>query len=208
MVFGACKASGTILTCRHLLLSQCNIKLITVELNRTLSTTTMKATDSVQRTQVTLEQAPQKRQTFSIKNIFKTDQAIGVSIFRLYLMRFLFLLNFVLLGLSVWPGLINHGKPWDPMHGIAISFWAALSLLSGLGIRYPLKMLPLLIMQFVYKSIWVLAVGLTLRSAGQLSPIASELFSVCSKGLVVDLLVIPWSFVLANYIKAPGDRWR
>lgn len=131
-----------------------------------------------------------------------------VSLFRLYLMRLLYLLNFVGLGISVWPGLINHGKPWDPMHGIAVSCWAALSALSGLGIRYPLKMLPLLLMQFFYKSVWVLAVGLTLRSAGQLDPVAADLFSVCSKGLVVDLLVIPWPYVLAHYVKKPGDRWR
>src|ERR1700693_294878 len=131
-----------------------------------------------------------------------------VSLFRLYLMRLLYLLNFVALGISVWPGLIHHGKPWDPMHGIAVSCWAALSVLSGLGIRYPLKMLPLLLMQFFYKSVWVLAVGLTLRSAGQLAPVAADLFSVCSKGLVVDLLVIPWPYVLAHYVKKPGDRWR
>ena len=131
-----------------------------------------------------------------------------VSLFRLYLMRVLYLLNFALLGMSVWPGLISHGKPWDPMHGIAVSCWAALSVLSALGIRYPLKMLPLLIMQLSYKLIWVLAVGLPLRSAGQLDPVAAELFSVCTKGLVVDLIVIPWPYVLANYVKAPGDRWR
>jgi hypothetical protein len=82
-----------------------------------------------------------------------------VSLFRLYLMRSLYLLNFVLLGMAVWPDLINHGKPWDPMHGIAVSCWAALSALSGLGIRYPLKMLPLMIFQLLYKSVWVLAVG-------------------------------------------------
>jgi hypothetical protein len=131
-----------------------------------------------------------------------------VSKFRLYLMRSLYLLNFVLLGMQVWPGLINHGKPWDPMHGIAVSFWAALSALSGLGIRYPLKMLPLLLMQFFYKSVWLLAVGLPLRSAGQLDTVAAELFSVCAIGLGVDLIVIPWPYVLANYVKKPGDRWR
>lgn len=49
-----------------------------------------------------------------------------VSLFRLYLMRSLYLLNFVLLGMNVWPGLISHRKPWVPMHGIAVSFWAAL----------------------------------------------------------------------------------
>jgi hypothetical protein len=131
-----------------------------------------------------------------------------VSKFRLYLMRSLYLLNFVLLGMQVWPGLINHGKPWDPMHGIAVSCWAALSALSVLGIRYPLKMLPLMIFQLFYKSVWVLAVGLPLRSAGPLGPVAAELFSVCAKGLVVDLIVIPWPYVLANYVKRPGDRWR
>jgi hypothetical protein len=166
----------------------------------------MKPSDPFQKTQGVPEQTPQK-QAFNIKNIFKVDQTVGVSIFRLYLMRFLFFLNFVLLGLSVWPGLINHPKPWDPLHGIAISFWAALSLLSGLGIRYPLKMLPLLIMQLVYKLIWVLAVGLTLRSAGHMAPAAAELFSICSKGLVVDLIIIPWPYVLVNYFLKPGDRW-
>jgi hypothetical protein len=62
-----------------------------------------------------------------------------VSTFRLYLMRFLYLLNFVGLGLSVWPGLIKHEGAWDPLRAVAISFWAALSALMGLGLRCPLK---------------------------------------------------------------------
>ncbi len=52
------------------------------------------------------------------------------SMFRLYLMRLLYLLNFVLLGLQVWPALINHVGAWDPVKGVAFSFWAALSALS------------------------------------------------------------------------------
>jgi hypothetical protein len=71
-----------------------------------------------------------------------------------------------------------------------------------------LKVLPLLMMQLFYKSVWLLAVGLPLRSAGQLDPVAAELFSVCAIGLVVDLIVIPWPYLLANYVKKPGDRWR
>ena len=82
-----------------------------------------------------------------------------VSIFRLYLMRLAYLLNFVMLGLQVWPAIINHKIPWDPFHGVAFSFWAALSLLAGLGIRYPLRMLPVLFMQLTYKSIWLMAVA-------------------------------------------------
>jgi len=127
-----------------------------------------------------------------------------VSIFRLYLMRLLYLGNFVFLGLDVWPELIKHVGSWDPVRGVAFSFWAALSALSLLGIRYPLKMLPLLFLQLVYKSIWLIAVYLPLRSAGQ----STELTKVMVIGVVVDLIVIPWPYVLATYVKKHGDRWR
>jgi len=124
--------------------------------------------------------------------------------FRLYLMRLLYLLNFVMLGLSVWPEIINHAGAWDPVKGVAFSFWAALSVLSGLGLRYPLKMLPLLLLQLLYKSIWVIAVALPLWSAFR----SVELTRIMAMGAVVDLIVIPWPYVIANYVKKPGDRWR
>lgn len=127
-----------------------------------------------------------------------------VSIFRLYLMRLAYLLNFVGLGLQVWPAIINHQGTWDPFRGVAFSFWAALSLLCGLGIRYPLKMLPMLLIQLVYKSIWLIAVYLPLRSAGQ----STELTKAMVMGAVIDLVVIPWPYVFANYVKKSGDRWR
>ncbi len=126
------------------------------------------------------------------------------SMFRLYLMRLLYLLNFALLGLDVWPGIINHKGAWDPLHGVAFSFWSALSALSGLGVRYPLRMLALLLLQLFYKSVWLLAVALPLWSAGQ----STDLTKVMVGGVVVDLIVIPWPYVLANYVKQRGDRWR
>jgi hypothetical protein len=109
------------------------------------------------------------------------------STFRLYLMRLLYLGNFVFLGLNVWPEILKHEKACDPMHGVAFSFWAALSALSGLGLRYPLKMLPLLLLQLLYKSIWLIAVYLPLRSAGQ----TTDLIKAMGIGVVVDLIVIP-----------------
>jgi hypothetical protein len=130
--------------------------------------------------------------------------AEDVSTFRLYLMRLLYLLNFVMLGLQVWPVLITHAGAWDPVKGVAFSFWAALSALSGLGLRYPLKMVPLLLLQLLYKSIWVIAVALPLWSAFR----SVELTKVMGLGAVVDLLVIPWPYVLATYVRKGGDRWR
>jgi len=69
-----------------------------------------------------------------------------VSTLRLYVMRVVYLLNFALLGSDVWPAIFRHQGAWDPLKGVAFAFWAALSALSVLGIRYPLKMVPLLLL--------------------------------------------------------------
>ena len=127
-----------------------------------------------------------------------------VSTLRLYVMRFVYLLNFVLVGLGVWPALFRHQGAWDPVKGVAFSFWAALSLLSGLGLRYPLKMVPLLLLQLVYKAVWLAAVALPIWSAVR----STDLTRAMVIGVVVDVLAIPWSYVLASYMKERGDRWR
>jgi hypothetical protein len=126
------------------------------------------------------------------------------STFRLYLVRLLYLLNFALLGLDVWPEIINHVGAWDPVKGVAFSFWAALSALSGLGLRYPLKMVPLLLLQLLYKSIWLIAVALPMWSVVR----STDLTKAMVIGLVLDIVIIPWPYVLANYVKKRGDRWR
>jgi hypothetical protein len=127
-----------------------------------------------------------------------------ISTFRLYVMRFVYLLNFVLLGLDVWPEVFRHQGVWDPLKGVAFSFWAALSALSGLGVRYPLKMLPLLLLQLFYKAVWLLAVALPMWSAVR----STDLTHAMVIGVVVDLIGIPWPYVLAKYVKEHGDRWR
>jgi len=65
-------------------------------------------------------------------------------------------------------------------------------------------MLPLLLLQLLYKSIWLIAVYLPLRSAGQ----STGLTKAMVIGVVVDLIVIPWPYVVAHYVKPRGDQWR
>lgn len=127
-----------------------------------------------------------------------------VSLVRLYVLRAMYLANFVLLGSDVWPGIFFPGKPWEPVPGVAVSFWAALSVLSALGLRYPLPMLPLLFLQLVYKLVWLLAVARPLHFAGA----AEQMTTVFAVGLVLDLVVIPWPYVWSHYVRARGDRWK
>ncbi len=127
-----------------------------------------------------------------------------VSVLRLYVMRCMYLLNCVLVGSGVWVSFIHRQEPWDPTPGVAFSFWAALASLSALGIRYPLAMLPVLFMQLFYKTFWVFAVYFPLRAVGR----STDLTQGFLIGIALDLIVIPWPYVLAHYLKKPGDRWR
>ncbi len=124
---------------------------------------------------------------------------------RLYVMRFYYLLG-ILLAIDVWPRIIRPGTLWDPLQGVAYSFWAALSILLLFGARFPLRMLPLLLLQLFYKVVWLIGVAYPLWSAGHLDPANSGLFKACAIGAALDLIVIPWPHVFENYIKAIFKR--
>jgi hypothetical protein len=127
-----------------------------------------------------------------------------VPILRLYALRGMYLVNCLLVGSGVVAAFIRRQEPWGPITGVAFSFWAALSVLCALGIRYPLAMLPLLFMQLLYKTFWVIAVYLPLRAVGRSSDMTLVFFIT----IALDIIVIPWTYVLAHYVRAPGDRWR
>ena len=126
-----------------------------------------------------------------------------VSLLRLYVLRGMYFLNCVLVGAGVCYEFVHRQKPWDSTVGVAFSFWAALSVLSALGIRYPLAMLPLLFVQLLYKTFWVLLVYLPIRAAGDSTDAKGFLMAIA-----LDVIVIPWKYVFVNWIKSPGDRWR
>jgi hypothetical protein len=127
-----------------------------------------------------------------------------VSLFRLYLLRALYLGDFLLLGIAVWPGILTHHGWANPLEGVGMAFWGALSLLSVLGVRYPLKILPLIFLQFTYKVIWVLAVALPRLPTGAPTWYMKPMLM----GAIIEPLLIPWPYVFATFVKKRGDRWR
>ena len=133
-----------------------------------------------------------------------------VSTLRLYLLRAMYL--FMALGLAIFelPALL-HPEDLSRLDGVVLSVLGAFALLAVLGIRYPLRMLPLLLFEFVWKSIWILVFGLPLSLSGGLDPNISfggtETLIACLVGVVLVPLAMPWSYVLKHYLRAPGDRW-
>jgi hypothetical protein len=64
---------------------------------------------------------------------------------------------------------IRHQKLWNPITGVALCFWAVLSALSVLAVRYPLAMLPLLYMQLFYKTFCLIAMYIPLCAIDRIS---------------------------------------
>jgi len=129
-------------------------------------------------------------------------------VYRLYLLRALFLLIGLGQGSQTWPAIIHHTKPWDFWHGVAMCFLGALTALSLLGVRYPVRMLPLLIFELAWKLLWVLVIWLPLWLAHSIDPdTADNAFSIFM-GVILVPLVLPWGYVWKNYVMTPADRWR
>ena len=131
-----------------------------------------------------------------------------ISLFRLYLLRAAYLFVVVGLAFTVWPSVLYHTKAWPLMHSVVCCLLAAVSILAAWGIRYPLQMLPVLLFELMWKSIWLLCVALPLWSAGEMNARTSSTVVDCLVGVILMPIVIPWSYVFTNYVKRSGDRWR
>jgi len=136
------------------------------------------------------------------------NRGAGVSLVHLYLMRALYLLIGVGMGMQVWPAILHHARHWDLWHGVAVAMLGALTVLCLVGVRYPVRMLPLLFFEFAWKLIWMLAVWLPLYLAHAVDADTAENLPAILMGVVLVPLVLPWGYVWKHYVVAPSDRWK
>ena len=136
---------------------------------------------------------------------FEIAPGSEVSLVRLYVLRATYLLLVIGLGGMIVPEVVSH-----PVisRGVIPSLLGAVWLLAFVGLKYPLRMLPLLMFEFMWKSLWAIAYGLPQWSAGQLPPTFAEDSFNIGLGVILMPLVIPWGYVWRQYIKQPSERWR
>lgn len=130
-----------------------------------------------------------------------------IPLWRLYLLRAMYLLIVVGLGIVIWPGVLHREHPWELMQGVVACMLAAFSALALLGLRYPLQMLPILLWELVWKTIWLLDVALPLWSGDRMDAATLSTATDCLLVVIIPF-VIPWRYVVAHYLRKPGDRWR
>ena len=129
-----------------------------------------------------------------------------VSLFRLYFLRAMYLFTVVGFGMYLLPNILHHSKPWEFWEGIVqcmlLTFW----LLSVLGIRYPLQMLPVMLWEIVWKVLWYLMVALPQYQSGHMDDATVANAITCAPVLLL-IIAMPWRYVFQRYVKQAGDPW-
>jgi hypothetical protein len=121
-----------------------------------------------------------------------------VALWRINAIRFLFLLMAGIMGSVVWSQLLFESADWPVARGLAKSMLAALALMSLFGVRYPMQMLPLMLYEIAWKTIWITLIAGRAWMAGKWSADIEGLFYDCI-GIVIAYFIVPWRYVWARY---------
>ncbi len=130
----------------------------------------------------------------------------SLSVRRLNLMR----VGYLFMGLGLvavkWP-LLPQAHTLSLYEGVTVCVLVAMSLFALLGVRYPTKLLPLLLLETAWKVLWLSVVALPTAIAGDLDPATTTVLVNCSF-VVVIAAVIPWRFTWRRFVLEKGEPWR
>lgn len=106
------------------------------------------------------------------------------------------------LGMILFPGTIQsvfRFPPQDPVVlGLCGSLFLALGLVSILGFRSPLKFAPVLLLELIYKPVWLVAVALPLFLKGQFPFYVVFISAVFITFIIGDLIAVPFAYVFSK----------
>lgn len=105
-------------------------------------------------------------------------------------------------GMVIAPSFLISMFGWplqDPIVlGVVGSVYIAFGLLSILGLRSPLKFVPVLLLQLSYKTVWFVGVALPLVMEGQFPAHGYMFAAIFLTYLIGDLIAIPFSYVFGK----------
>src|SRR5918911_580525 len=150
--------------------------------------------------------------TATAHNAAASDRSASVDaeelpLWRLHAMRVGYAFMGTGLAIVKWPLVINYDQSFPLYEGVVAVLLTAMSLLAFLGLRYPVRLLPILLFECLWKLIWLGVVALPAATAGSVDAAMSKVLVNCSL-VVVILAVVPWRYVWRHYVVAKGDRSR
>ena len=135
-----------------------------------------------------------------------TRSAAALPTWRLNVMRVGYFVMVAGLAITKWPQLVA-GGPWELREGTVLTMLVAMSVLALLGLRYPQRMLPILLFEVGWKLTWLGVVALPLWLDGNLTGATREQ-TAAVLWVVIVIAVIPWRHVVDQFARARGERWR
>ena len=106
------------------------------------------------------------------------------------------------LGIITIPDTIRSVIGWpsqDPIvFGITGSVYTAFGILSALGLRSPLKFVPVLLLQLFYKVIWFIGVILPMMVSGEFPAYGILTSIIFATYIIGDLVAIPFSYLFSD----------
>jgi hypothetical protein len=130
----------------------------------------------------------------------------ALRVWRLNVLRIGYLVMGAGLAVTKWPLLLDH-EPWELKEGTVVCMLVAMSVLALVGLRYPTRMLPILLFEVGWKLTWLAVVAWPLWRDGSLDGATREQAAAVLWVIIV-IAVIPWRYVLDQYLTASGDSWR
>ena len=122
---------------------------------------------------------------------------------RLNLLRFGYLFMAVGLVIVKWP-LLPKAHELPLYEGVTLCLLTAMSLLAFVGLRYPMKLLPILLFEALWKVLWLALVALPRALDGTLDAATHQILVNCSF-VVVILAVIPWRYLWRAARQSAGE---
>jgi hypothetical protein len=138
----------------------------------------------------------------------KPISAVQVSTFRLNVLRAYYALMAFGTAALFWPPLVKHSAEWGIDNGAQYSLLAALSPFAFLGLRYPLRMLPIILYEFMWKAFWFIFVVAPLYTSDRMTDLVWSNAFACGIAIVLTPIIVPWRFFWHNYVREAGEQWR
>ena len=149
-----------------------------------------------------IKESVQSSSRFSVFNIFRRDYEHydGVPRINIYLLRLLFTLMFFFLTYDSWRTILTHKGPWDNTRAAAWCMWGSYSVISFIGILRPLKMLPIVLFEIVYKTVWLFIVAYPLWLKNELIGSTAEGMTRVFVWVLFPIVAMPWGYFFKTHI--------
>jgi hypothetical protein len=109
------------------------------------------------------------------------------------------------LGVIIMPDVMRSIFGWpsqDPIvFGVFGSVYIAFGILSVLGLRSPLKFVPVLLLQLCYKVVWFIGVLLPIIFSGKFQTYALVYVVIFATYIIGDLIAIPFWYVFGKRVE-------